>query len=272
MGVLTDYFRPPTPVPRRRCSSGERVVRPSPNPACPRSTRWRRGGSTPTSCSVGSSRPILAVPWTTDLARTRLGVAARRGRDAARRPTSCSCRSGRTASRRTYSRDEELRLVQGVRQAVLDGAIADGSTSPTRLRVLAERGIPVAARSTRPDRASWSTTGRRPRSSAGTCAGWARRCAVARRQHGRRRPGARRQRRPVLPYARLRDLGVRDGLGPDADVVTGQRGPEHGRVRPGRRRRGLACAGPPDGAGRDETCWLRRARAAERAGDHRTCP
>ncbi len=45
-----------------------------------------------------------------------------------------------------YSRDEELRRVLGVRQAVLDGAVADGiDDSHPALRVLAERGIPVVS-------------------------------------------------------------------------------------------------------------------------------
>lgn len=45
-----------------------------------------------------------------------------------------------------YSREEELRLVDGVRRAALDGAIADGvdATHPV-LRVLEERGIPVVS-------------------------------------------------------------------------------------------------------------------------------
>ncbi len=51
---------------------------------------------------------------------------------------------GPHVSSRTYSRDEEMRLVQGVRRAAIDGAIADGvHPAHPMLRVLAERGVPL---------------------------------------------------------------------------------------------------------------------------------
>ncbi|KQR17344.1 LacI family DNA-binding transcriptional regulator [Cellulomonas sp. Leaf334] len=123
---------------------------------------------------------------------------------------------------KVYSRDEELRLVQGVRQAVLDGAIADGvDGSHPVLRVLAERGIPVVSTvdSTGPcvlvdDREAAAELGRYLRGLGH------RRCVVLADSMDDGDPVLGGSDDRVFPYARLRALGVRDGLGDEADVVT----------------------------------------------------
>lgn len=136
---------------------------------------------------------------------------------------------------RTYSRDEELRLVQNVRQAALDGALADGvHESHPVLRVLAERGIPVV--STVDD--------------GGRCVlvddhDAALRVGAHLRALGHRRvvvvADSMDDGNPVLvspeaprlfPYARLRAHGLRAGLGEEADlavVSAGQNTRESGR-------------------------------------------
>jgi DNA-binding LacI/PurR family transcriptional regulator len=144
----------------------------------------------------------------------------------------------------TYSRDEELRLVEGVRRAVLDGAVADGiDDAHPALRVLAERGIPVVSTvdSAGPcvlvdDRGAAAELGRYLHGLGH------RRCAVLADSMDDGLPvlGAGDDR--VFPYARLRDRGVRDGLGPDATVVTVSAG--QNTVASGRAAAAVALASP----------------------------
>lgn len=142
---------------------------------------------------------------------------------------------GPHAVSKVYSRDEELRLVQGVRQAALDGAIADGvdATHPV-LRVLDERGIPVVTTTATSDRCvliddleAATAVGRYLRSLGH------RRCAVLTDSMDEGDPvvGLADDVR-LFPYARLRLDGLRAGLGPGAEVVAvsaGQNTLESGR-------------------------------------------
>jgi DNA-binding LacI/PurR family transcriptional regulator len=143
---------------------------------------------------------------------------------------------------KVYSRDEELRLVQGVRQAALDGAVADGiDASHPVLRVLAERGIPVVStvESAGPcvlvdERAAAAELGRYLRGLGH------RRCVVLADSMDDGDPVLGGDDESVFPYARLRALGVRDGLGPDADVVTVSAG--QNSIASGRAAAGVALA------------------------------
>jgi DNA-binding LacI/PurR family transcriptional regulator len=128
---------------------------------------------------------------------------------------------GPHAVSRAYSREEELRLVQGVRQAALDGVIADGvdATHPV-LRVLAERGIPVVTTDGSGDR--WVLVDDR---AAGVGLGTHlrelghRRVAVLADSMDDGDPLVGADPAQMFPYSRLRLDGVRAGLGPGADVV-----------------------------------------------------
>ncbi|WP_299955195.1 LacI family DNA-binding transcriptional regulator [uncultured Modestobacter sp.] len=121
-----------------------------------------------------------------------------------------------------HSRAEEMRLVQNVRRAVLDGAIADGvDTEHPVLRVLANRGIPIISTVDTgspcvlvDDRGAAVEVGRHLRELGH------RRCAVIIDSMDDDEPvvGVRDESR-LFPYARLRLEGLRAGLGPGAEVT-----------------------------------------------------
>ncbi|GEA86438.1 hypothetical protein Q760_13110 [Cellulomonas cellasea DSM 20118] len=130
-----------------------------------------------------------------------------------------------------YSREEELRLVRGVRQAALDGAIADGlHPSHPLLRVLAERGIPVVTTDGTGDR-SVVVDDR----AAGVGLGdhlralGHRRVAVLGDSMDDGDPVVGADEAGLFPYSRLRLEGVRAGLGDGAEVVVVSAGQNTGR-------------------------------------------
>jgi DNA-binding LacI/PurR family transcriptional regulator len=128
---------------------------------------------------------------------------------------------GPHAVSRAHSREEELRLVQGVRQAALDGAVADGlHEAHPLLRVLAERGIPVVTTDGTgergvvvDDRAAGEGLGRHLRALGH------RRVAVLADSMDDGEPVVGPDEATLFPYSRLRLDGVRAGLGAAADVV-----------------------------------------------------
>ncbi|WP_125777307.1 LacI family DNA-binding transcriptional regulator [Antribacter gilvus] len=115
-----------------------------------------------------------------------------------------------------YSRDEELRLVQGARRAALDGAVADG-VHPAHpvLRVLAERDVPVVSTAVGTgercvlidDRGSAVELGRHLRSLGH------RRVVVVTDSMDEGDPSLAPADTHLFPYARLRVDGLREGLG-----------------------------------------------------------
>ena len=123
-----------------------------------------------------------------------------------------------------YSRQEELDLVQNVRRAVLDGAIADG-VDPTHpvLRVLAARGVPVVSTMAGvgdrcvlvDDHAAAVEVG------VHLAALGHHRVAVVADSLDDGEPRIVPDDAPHLfPYARLRIAGFREGLGPGCELTT----------------------------------------------------
>lgn len=142
-------------------------------------------------------------------------------------------------------REEEMRLVHTVRQAVVDGVIADGlDAQHPVLRVLGERGIPVIATQDWggrcvliDDRDAGAALGRYLRSLGH------RRCAVVtERMDNEPLVGPARE-SELFPYARLRLQGLRDGLGAEAEVTTVSAGTNN--MRSGREATDYILAGSP---------------------------
>jgi DNA-binding LacI/PurR family transcriptional regulator len=200
---------------------------PGPNPAAS-SLRSRRTGS----IGVLFAQELtyaFSDPYCTDLLTGVAEVATATSSNVLLMPV------GPHAVSKVYSRDEELRLVQSVRQAALDGAIADGvaSTHPV-LRVLAERGLPVVTTVGTgdlcvlvDDRGAAAEVGRHLRSLGH------RRCAVISdsMDDGDPEVGVTDETR-LFGYARLRLDGLRAGLGADVDLIpvsAGQNTLESGR-------------------------------------------
>ncbi len=137
--VSNAYRRPEqmTPAVRERVlDAADRLGYPGPNPIAS-SLRSRRTGSVGVLFAQDLTY-AFSDPYCLDLLTGIAQVASEQATNVLLMPV------GPHVVSRTYSRDEELRLLQSVRQAALDGVIADG-VDPTHpvLRVLAERGVPV---------------------------------------------------------------------------------------------------------------------------------
>ncbi|CAM3454336.1 LacI family DNA-binding transcriptional regulator [Isoptericola cucumis] len=130
---------------------------------------------------------------------------------------------GPHVSSRTYSRDEEMRLVHGVRRAAVDGAIADGvQPDHPMLRVLAERDVPLVRTTDEgggrsvvvDDAGAGRALGEHLRSLGH------RRVAFVADSTGDGRPRVEpADHRPLFPYARRRLEGVREALEPHEVMV-----------------------------------------------------